>query len=49
MYLAALRMFSVELEREMQKALEAFHVEAIEEYLSRKAGPRVPRHLHGGY
>ena len=49
MYVAALRMFSVELGREMQKALEAptlrgaldaFYVAAIQEYLSGKAGPR---------
>lgn len=49
MYLAALRMFSVESGREMQKALEAptlraaleaFYVGAIREYVSGKAGPR---------
>ncbi len=49
MYLAALRTFSAELGREMQKALEAptlrealeaFYVRAIQEYVSGKAGPR---------
>ncbi len=49
MYLAALRMFSVESGREMQKALEAptlrdaleaFYAWAIQEYVSGKAGPR---------
>ena len=49
MYLAALRMFSVESGRQMQKALEApsfrealeaFYVWAIEEYVSGEAGPR---------
>jgi TetR/AcrR family transcriptional regulator, copper-responsive repressor len=49
MYIAALRMFSAESGREMQKALEAptlrealeaFYVGAIEEYVSGKAGPR---------
>jgi len=49
MYLAALRTFSAESGREMQKALEAptlrealeaFYVGAIQEYLSGKAGPR---------
>ncbi len=49
MYLAALRLFSVESGREMQKALEAptlrealeaFYVAAIREYVSGKAGPR---------
>jgi AcrR family transcriptional regulator len=49
MYLAALRMFSVESGRELQKALEAptlrealeaFYAWAIQEYVSGKAGPR---------
>ena len=49
MYLAALRLFSAESGREMQKALEAptlrealeaFYVGTIDEYLSGKAGPR---------
>jgi AcrR family transcriptional regulator len=49
MYLAVLRMFSVESGLEMQKALEAptlrealeaFYVGAIHEYVSGKAGPR---------
>jgi AcrR family transcriptional regulator len=49
MYLAALRMFSAELGREMQKALEAptlrgaleaFYLAAIQAYLAGEAGPR---------
>ena len=49
MYLAALRMFSVELGVEMQEALgaptlrealEGFYMRAIQEYLSGKGGPR---------
>src|SRR5437868_9158860 len=49
MYLAALRMFSVELGHEMQRALEAptlrealeaYYVRAIQEYVSGEAGPR---------
>jgi hypothetical protein len=49
MYLATLRMFSVESGREMQRALEAptlrealeaFYARTIQEYVSGKAGPR---------
>jgi AcrR family transcriptional regulator len=49
MYLAALRLFSVESAREMRRALEAptlreameaFYVTAIREYVSGKGGPR---------